>query len=262
MLSRAYIREHTEEVRETLQARGADDVDLEHILELDEEWRELKSKGDTLRHERNEISDKIGELKAEGKEEEAKEAIDRSQQLKEQIQDIENRADTLDKELTERLLRVPQTLHESVPEGADEGDNVERRREGFEDTRQLPASITPHYELGAELEILDEERGAKTTGSGFYFLKGEGAQIEHALIQFMLDLHREQGYSDIFPPIPVNSKSMTGTGQLPKFDEDAYKIEDEDLWLCPTAEVPLTNMYADDILLADELPIKHQAYTP
>ncbi|WP_423750815.1 serine--tRNA ligase [Salinirarus marinus] len=271
MLSRQYLRAHPDEVRESLRARGmADDVDLDRILELDEEWRALKSEGDTLRHERNQVSSKIGDLKAEGKEEAAQEAIERSQKLKSQLAEIESRADELESELESALLELPNVPHESVPVGDDESDNVELRRHGFEDLRDLPAEVTPHYDLGEELDVIDEQRGAKTTGAGFYFLKGEGAMLEHALIQFMLDVHREQGYVDLFPPIPVKSTSMVGTGQLPKFADDAYRIggsetedwDDDDLWLCPTAEVPVTNMYADDILLKEDLPLKHQAYTP
>jgi seryl-tRNA synthetase len=262
MLDRNYIRDNPEEVREGLRERGADDVDLDAILEKDEEWRDLKARGDDLRHERNEVSDRIGELKQAGEHEEADEAIERSQELKAEIEEVEDRAAELDEELEDALLRVPQVPHESVPEGDDEEDNVETRREGFEDLHDLPDEVTPHYELGEELDIIDEARAAKTSGSGYYFLKGEGSQLEHALMQFMMDVHREQGYQEIFPPIPINSESMTGTGQLPKFADDAYKLEDEDLWLCPTAEVPVTNMYRDDILLKDDLPLKHQAYTP
>ncbi len=262
MLDRNYIRDNPEEVREGLRERGADDVDLDAILEKDEEWRELKARGDDLRHERNEVSDRIGELKQAGEHEEADEAIERSQELKAEIEEVEERAAELEDELEDDLLRVPQVPHESVPEGDDEEDNVETRREGFEDLRDLPDEVTPHYDLGEELDIIDEARAAKTTGSGYYFLKGEGSQLEHALLQFMMDVHREQDYQEIFPPIPINSESMTGTGQLPKFDDDAYKLEDEDLWLCPTAEVPVTNMYRDDILLSEDLPLKHQAYTP
>ncbi|WP_158058754.1 serine--tRNA ligase [Halorussus halophilus] len=262
MLDRNYIRQHPEEVREGLQARGTDDVDLDAVLEMDEEWRELKARGDDLRHERNQVSDKIGDLKQAGKHEEADEAIERSGELKAEIEEVETRAEELEDELDEVMLEIPQVPHESVPLGADEDDNVELRTEGFDNLRDLPAEVVPHYDLGEELDIIDEQRAAKTSGSGFYFLKGEGCQLEHALMQFMMDVHREQGYVDIFPPIPINSQSMTGTGQLPKFAEDAYKLEDEDLWLCPTAEVPVTNMYADDILLKDDLPLKHQAYTP
>ncbi|MFB6111624.1 MAG: serine--tRNA ligase [Halobacteriaceae archaeon] len=262
MLSRQFLRDHTEAVREALRLRGATDVDLDTILELDADWRDLKARGDELRHERNQVSDRIGELKQAGREEAAQDAIERSQDLKAEIQEIEAEADDLEAELEEALLRVPQVPHESVPIGEDDTDNVQQRREGFTDHREGLEEVRPHYELGDDLDILDEERAAKTTGSGFFFLKGGGARLEHALIQFMLDVHREQGYVDVVPPIPVSSASMTGTGQLPKFAADAYKIEDEDLWLCPTAEVPLTNMYADDILLDDDLPLKHQAYTP
>ncbi|MFB6195158.1 MAG: serine--tRNA ligase [Haloplanus sp.] len=271
MLSRQYLRENTEEVRRNLEDRGmADDVDLDRLLEIDAEWRSLKSEGDDLRHERNQVSERIGQLKAEGKEDEAQAAIERSQELKERLEEVESRADELESELEARLMEIPNVPHEDVPVGEDESDNVEVRRHGFEDLRALPDEVIPHFDLGADLDVIDEERGAKTTGAGFYFLKGDGARLEHALIQFMMDVHREQGYVDLFPPIPVKSTSMEGTGQLPKFAEDAYRIggaetedyDDDDLWLCPTAEVPVTNMYADDILLSDDLPLKHQAYTP
>ncbi|MFB6270987.1 MAG: serine--tRNA ligase, partial [Halobacterium sp.] len=269
MLSRQYVREHPDEVRDALEKKGVD-ADLDRILEIDEEWRDLKARGDELRHERNQVSSKIGELKQEGKEEEAQEAIERSQELKAELEDIEERADELEAQLERKLLTLPMVPHEDVPVGEDESDNVERRRELFDDLRDLPDEVVPHYDLGEELDILDFERGAKVSGGGFYFSKGEGARLEHALVQFMLDLHREQGYEDVFPPIPVNSKSMEGTGQFPKFVEDAYRIggendadyDDDDLWLLPTAEVPVTNMYRDEILLSDDLPHKLQAYSP
>jgi len=263
MLSRQFVREHPEAVRESLRTRGmTDEVDLDRALAVDEEWRELKARGDTLRQERNEVSRKIGDLKQEGREEEAQEAIERSQSLADEIEEIEGRADELEAELEDALLRLPLPPHESAPVGDDETDNVELRREGFGDLRAVPEDVVPHYDLGEELNLLDFERGAKVSGGGFYFLTGEGARLEHALVQFMLDVHREQGYHDVFPPIPVSSEAMTGTGQLPKFDDDAYAVAEEDLWLCPTAEVPVTNMYADEILLREDLPIKHQAYTP
>ncbi|MFC4358165.1 serine--tRNA ligase [Halobium salinum] len=269
MIPRQFLRENPETVRESLDARGYD-VDLDRLLETDEEWRSLKGRGDELRHERNEVSSEIGQLKAEGKDDEAQAAIDRSSELKAELADLEERAADLESELEDALLELPQIPHESVPEGQDEADNEEVRRVGWEDRRDLPDEVTPHFELGEDLDIIDEARAAKTTGSGFYFLKGEGAMLEHALVQFMLDVHREQEYVDLFPPIPVTSTSMTGTGQLPKFNEDAYRIggaehdeyEDDDLWLCPTAEVPVTNMYRDEIMLKEDLPLKHQAYTP
>jgi len=270
MLSRQFVRENPDRVRESLALRGVEDVDLDEILAIDEQWRELKSRGDDLRHERNQVSSRIGDLKREGKEEEAEEAIERSQELKDELDEIEDRADELEAELEERLLELPNVPQADVPPGEDEQDNEEVRRVGFEDLRELPDDVTPHYDLGEQLDILDFDRGAKVTGGGYYFLKGDGARLEHALIQFMRDVHREQGYREVFPPIPVSSQSMTGTSQLPKFAEDAYRIggrneeeyDDDDLWLCPTAEVPVTNMYRDEILLADDLPLKHQAYTP
>ncbi|GAB7018871.1 serine--tRNA ligase [Halostagnicola bangensis] len=269
MLDRTYLRENPDAVRDALENRGTD-VDFDEILDLDERWRELKARGDELRHERNEISSQIGELKQEGKDGEAEEAIERSQSLKADIEDVESEASELEDELEARMLEIPQVPDESVPVGEDEADNVEHRRWGFDGEHDLPEEVVPHYDLGEELDIIDEARGAKTTGSGFYFLKGDGARLEHALIQFMLDVHREQDYVDIFPPVPVNSQSMRGTGQLPKFADDAYRLsgdneeayDDDDLWLCPTAEVSVTNMYADEILLSDDLPLKHQAYSP
>ncbi|WP_225332782.1 serine--tRNA ligase [Halomicrobium urmianum] len=270
MLSRQFVRENPETVRDAIEAKGVTGVDLDGILEIDEEWRELKAEGDDLRHQRNEVSSQIGEYKREGEEEKAQEAIERSQELKEELQRVEDRADELEAELEERLLEIPNVPHESVPYGEGEADNVERYREGFDDLRVDPDDVIPHYDLGEELDVLDFERGAKVTGGGFQFVKGEGARLEHALIQFMLDVHREQDYVDVFPPIPVNSESMRGTGQLPKFAEDAYRVgdrqeddyDDDDLWLLPTAEVPVTNMYRDEILLDDDLPIKHQAFSP
>jgi len=270
MLSRQFVRENPETVRDAIERKGVTGVDLDEILEIDEEWRELKAEGDGLRQERNEVSSKIGELKQEGKDEEAQEAIDRSQELKDELQDVEARADELETQLEEALLELPNIPHESVPTGEDESDNVERYREGFDDLRDLPEEVVPHYDLGEDLDLLDFERGAKVSGGGYQFVKGEGARLEHALIQFMLDVHREQEYVDVLPPIPVNSDSMEGTGQLPKFAEDAYRVgarqdddyDSDDLWLLPTAEVPVTNMYRDEILLDDDLPVKHQAFSP
>jgi len=270
MLDRTYLRENPDEVRNAVDRKGVDGVDVDEILALDEEWRELKARGDDLRHERNEVSSQIGQLKQEGKEEAAQEAIDRSQELKIELEEVEDRADELADELEQRMLRLPNVPHESVPVGEDESDNVCRYREGFDDLRDLPDEVVPHYELGEELDVFDFERGAKVTGGGFQFVKGAGARLEHALVQFMLDVHREQEYVDVLPPIPVNSESMRGTGQLPKFAEDAYRVgarqddeyDDDDLWLLPTAEVPVTNMYADEILLDDDLPVKHQAFSP
>ena len=271
MIGRQFLRANPDAVKRAIERKGVTtDVDVDEVVEFDEEWRELKARGDTLRHERNEVSSKIGKLKSEGNEEEAQAAIERSQELKAELADIESRADELEQRLEAALVELPQPADEEVPDGDGEADNVQRRVEGFDDRRSLPEEVIPHYDLGEQLDILDFDRGAKVAGGGFYFTKGAGARLEHALIQFMLDVHREQGYTDLFPPIPVNSRAMQGTGQLPKFAEDAYRLggandesyDESDLWLCPTAEVPVTNMYAEEILLDDDLPVKHQAYTP
>ncbi|MFC7074799.1 serine--tRNA ligase [Halovenus rubra] len=270
MLSRQFVRENPDAVRDALELRGQEGVDVDELLNLDEEWREMKSRGDDLRQERNEVSSKVGELKREGKEEAATEAIERSQTIKDELESVESRADELDAELEKKLLEVPNIPQGDVPPGDGEIDNEEVRRSGFEEMRDIPDEISPHYDIGEKLELLDFERGAKVTGGGFYFLKGDAARLEHALVQFMRDVHREQGYREVFPPVPVNSDSMTGTGQLPKFSNDAYRLgnsndddyESDDLWLCPTAEVSVTNMYRDEILLSDDLPLKHQAYSP
>ncbi|WP_299233812.1 serine--tRNA ligase [Natronomonas sp.] len=270
MLSRQFVREHPDDVRRALETKGVD-ADLEWILDIDEEWRELKATGDDLRRRRNEISKEIGELKREGDDDAAQAAIERSSELKAELEDLEARADDLEADLEAALLELPNVPHPDAPVGEDERDNVETERWGFDDRRSLPDPVVPHYDLGEELDILDFERGAKVSGGGFYFAKGEGARLEHALIQFMLELHREEhGYTDVFPPLPINSASMRGTGQFPKFVDDAYRIggandesyDDDDLWLLPTAEVPVTNMYRDEILLDGDLPIKHQAYSP
>ena len=270
MISRRTLREEPETVRAALEQKGVDDVDFDAILAAYEEWRDLKHEGDDLRHQRNEVSRTIGELKQEGKEAEAQAAIEESSELKERLEAVEARADELETELEAGLMRLPMIPHDDVPVGADESENVERRREGFDDLRDLPDEVVPHYDLGEDLEILDFERGAKVSGGGFYFAKGGGAMLEHALVQFFLDVHREQGYRDVFPPLPVKSRSMEGTGQFPKFTEDAYRIEGrndeeygpDDLWLLPTAEVPVTNMHRDEILLDEALPLKYQAYSP
>jgi seryl-tRNA synthetase len=269
MIDRDLLREEPEAVRRAIETKGVD-VDLDRVIELDEQWRELKARGDDLRHERNEVSDRIGELKTAGENAAAEEAIERSRELKAELDDVEQRAEALETELEAAMLRLPNVPKDGVPVGEDETDNVEVRREGFEDLPALPADLTPHYDLGERLEILDFERGAKVSGGGFQFVKGDGARLEMALVQFMLDVHREQGYRDLLPPVPVRSRSMEGAGQFPKFVADAYRVgghndepyDDDDLWLLPTAEVPVTNMYRDEILLAEDLPVKRQAFSP
>lgn len=254
------IREKPTTVKEGLEKRQEDPSIIDEVREVDEKWRNNKQEADAARMKHNEITDEIEELVQQGGNPE--DLIEQASELKDKVEQIEKETDELKERRDKLLLQVPQVPKDNVTLGEDETDNVEIMRDGFDDLRDLPDPVVPHYELGAENNWIDEERARKTTGSGNYFLKGDVAQLEHALIQFMMDIHRTQGYTDIFPPITVRSRSMEGTAQLPKFSNDSYKIEDEDLWLCPTAEVPVTNMYREEIIDAESLPIKHQAYTP
>ncbi|MDY6774884.1 MAG: serine--tRNA ligase [Halobacteria archaeon] len=259
MLDPDYLRENPDEVKEAMERRGSD-ADIDGILERDERWRELKQKGDDLRHERNQTSQRIAELKQEGKDDEAEEAIQRSQELKEEIEEVEEEAERLKEERDEMLLRVPNVPHDSVPVGEDEDDNVEVRRWGWDDRRNHGFEIEPHDVLAEEKGLIDFERASRISGSGFYFMRGKGAKLHHGLVEFMRDLH-DDDYEEVYPPVLVDTDAMKGTGQYPKFIEegDAYGVKDEDLWLIPTAEVPVTNMYKGEYLSADELPIYHQA---
>lgn len=260
MIDIELIREEPEKVREGLERRQEDPDLVGAIREVDEEWRESKQEADTARMRHNEVTDKIEELVQKGGNPD--ELIEEASELKEEVDEMEEKSEQLKERRDELLLKIPQVPKDNVTVGEDEDDNAEIMRNGFEELRELPDSVIPHYELGEDNNWIDEERARKTTGSGNYFLKGDVARLEHALVQFMMDVHRKQGYTDIFPPITVRSHSMEGTAQLPKFSNDSYKIEDEDLWLCPTAEVPVTNMYREEIIDTDSLPIKHQAYTP
>lgn len=254
------IRDEPQKVKEAIQKRGGDPEIVDEIVEVDEVWRDNKRLGDTKRMKHNQVTEKIEE--AVQNDDDPGDLIKKAENLKEEVEDVEKKADESKERRDELLLQVPQIPREDVTIGDDESDNVEISRHGFDNTRNLPKELLPHYEIGPENNWLDEERAAKTTGSGYYFLKGDLARLEHALIDLMMDIHREQGYTEMFPPITVKSSSMEGTAQLPKFDEDSYKLENEDLWLCPTAEVPVTNMYRGEIINTDELPLKHQAYTP
>ena len=182
MLSRQFVRDDPEAVRRALETKGVD-VDLEAVLETDAEWRELKAEGDDLRRRRNEVSSEIGELKREGDEEAAAAAIERSGELKAELEALEKRADELEAELEERLLELPNVPHPEAPVGDDESDNVEARRWGFEDRRELPEEVMPHYDLGEKLDVLDFERAAKVSGGGFYFAKGEAARHLRAALE-------------------------------------------------------------------------------
>jgi seryl-tRNA synthetase len=252
------IREETDRVRRGLAGRNAA-VDLDRILDLDRERRALLSDTDAMKNRRNEASPQIGRMKKEG--------LDTSQlqaeirRLGEQIKANDEKIRAIEETLQSLLLLVPNLPHESVPVGADETANVEIRRWG-----QPPAfdfAPRPHWEIGERLGLLDFGRAAKLSGSGFALFTAAGARLERTLIAMMLDLHtREHGFVEIMPPILATRPTMTGTGQLPKMEEDMYRIEADDLFLIPTSEVQLVNLYRDEMLRGDELPIRVTAHTP
>jgi len=258
MLDLKYIREHKELAQKKMAERGQAG-DLDGLLRLDQERRQLAADLDELKRRRNAASDEIARLKSQQKPAEAllaemKEVSDRIKLMDERIRPLED-------QLQERLLYLPNFLNGSVPAGRDEKDNQEVRRWGSQPSFDYPPRS--HWEIGEKLGILDFERAARVTGARFVFYKGMGARLERALMNFMLDLHtRDHGYEEILPPFIVNRASMTGTGQLPKFEEDLFRLKDEDYFLIPTAEVPLTNFHRDDILDEKRLPIRYAAFTP
>jgi seryl-tRNA synthetase len=258
MLDLKYIREHTDRIRQKMAERGQT-VDLEGLLRADRERRELIVRGDELKQRRNAASDEITRLKQQ------RQSVDtlltEMKQVSERIKQLDEQIRSLDEQLHERLLYLPNLLHDSVPVGKDENENKEIRRWGTQPSLDFPKRS--HWEIGEKLGILDFERAARVTGARFVFYKGLGARLERALLNFMLDLHvREHGYEEILPPVIVNRASMVGTGQLPKFEEDLFRLRDEDYFLIPTAEVPVTNLYRDEILEEDRLPLSYAAYTP
>ncbi len=259
MLDSKFIRDNIDLVKEKLSARGSD-VDLAPFIAIDARRREVLQEIEALRAERNRASEEIAALKKERKEvdparfKEMKEVSGKIKAIEEGLKEIEQETENF-------LLTIPNMPHESVPFGRSEEDNAEVRKWG-----EKPAfSFTPleHFELGERLGILDFERAAKIAGARFSLYKGAGAQLERALINFMLDLHtREHNYTEVLPPFMVNRTTMTGTGQLPKFEEDLFKIDGADYFLIPTAEVPVTNIHQKEILNQEDLPIFYTAYTP
>ena len=231
---------------------------VERLLRLDEERREAITEGDELRARRNEVSKEIGERKRRG--EDAEEMITEMREVAARIDALEARVAEAEDEIEEILLETPNVPYPEVPEGGEEANEIART---WGEPADFDFEPRPHWELGEELGILDLPRGARVAGSGFPVLKGAGARLQRALIDFMLDLHTtEHGYVEVRVPYLVNRESMTGTGQLPKFEEDSYETVTDGLWLIPTAEVPVTNLHRDELLAADELPIRYTAYSP
>lgn len=259
MLDIKRIREDFEGVKEAVERRQKGDFGLEDVRRFDLKRREILAKVEQMKNVQKTKSKQIPVMKKQG--EDTAGLMAEMKELSESIKELDVQVSEAEDKLKEALLNVPNTPHPDVPTGDDDSDNVEMRRWG----EPVEFSFEPkaHWDIGEDLGILDFERAAKIAGARFTVYKGPGARLERAVINFMLDLHtEEQGYTEILPPFMVNRRAMTGTGQLPKFEEDMFYIPQKDFFLIPTAEVPVTNLYDDEILSADELPIYHTAYTP
>ncbi len=254
MIDLQLIRKNPEIVREAINKRH-DDSPLDEIIRMDEEHRRLLQKIEALRARRNEVSREIGRMK-----EKPPQLITEMRQVGDQIKALEEDAARLSEQLTDLLLRLPNIVQDSVPMGEDESGNLASRHWGT--PREFDFEPKPHWELGEALGIIDFERGVKLSGTRFYVLKGLGARLQRALIDFMLDLHvAEHGYLETYPPFMVRQECLIGSGNLPKFADHLYRDAEEDFWFVPTAEVPLTNLYRDEILPPDTMPVYHVAHT-
>ncbi len=255
MLDLKYIREHPDEVKEGLRKLNTT-APIDELLSLDKRWRSLLSEVQELQHKRRVTSKRIGQM-----EEKDPTLIEEMRGVSERIGSLEEGLQEVEEELERLLLEVPNMPHPSVPVGKDESENVLVRQEG--EPREFDFEPLPHWDLGPTLGIIDFERGVKLSGTRFYVLQGLGARLQRALITWMLDLHtKEHGYKEIYPPFVVKEEMMLGSAQLPKFYENLYHDVEDDVWLVPTAEVPLTNLHRQEILEPGSLPIKYVAYTP
>jgi seryl-tRNA synthetase len=258
MLDVKILRAQFEEVKEKLMQRGGDLANIDRFEQLDKERRRLIAEVEELKSKRNDVSQQIAVLKREKKD--AEPLIVQMREVGDRIKQMDEHIRQLEEELNALLLSIPNIPHESVPVGQSEEDNVEVRRWG--EPRSFSFEPKPHWDIADQLGLLDFERAAKVAGSRFVFYKGLGARLERALINFMLDIHLDEfGYEEVLPPYLVNRASMIGTGQLPKFAEDAFHLDSEDYFLIPTAEVPVTNLHRDEILSADDLPLYYAAYS-
>lgn len=263
MLDLKLIRENPDRVQELINRRNGE-YDIQPIIELDRVSRELETRRSQLSAQGNEIGKAIGQKIKGGSDPQGEEIAQlktTGNEIKSQLSELEPQEKELKAQIEALLLELPNLPDESTPVGKNETENVEIKRWGDE---YIPnnANILPHWEIGEKLGILDFKRAVKIAQSRFVNLIGAGAALERALISFMLDTQIEAGYLEVIPPVLVNSDSLKGTSQLPKFAEDSFKCSDDDLWLIPTAEVPVTNLYRDEIIEASELPIRHCAYTP
>ena len=259
MLDLAYIREHPDKVKAAMDVLGATDVPIDRILLLDAERRSLLVEADRLKRERNTVSKAIGKMTDATEREAQKE---RMRQVGDQIAALDKTIAGVESKLYELMLNVPNLPDPGVPIGKDESENPVLRVVGEpKQAKDLGFEPLPHWDLGTRLGILDFERGVKMSGSRFYLLTGLGARLQRALIAWMIDVHIQQGYTEVYPPYLVKRECLVGTGQIPKFTDVQYHDEADDLWMIPTAEVPVTNMYRDEILDGERLPINHVAYS-
>ncbi|MGB2924499.1 MAG: serine--tRNA ligase [Limnothrix sp.] len=264
MLDLKLIRSNPDLVQKRLDTRKAGEYDLQPILDLDAQQRSIEGDRGQLQARSNEIGKAIGQKMKSGADPRSEEITAlkaEGNDVKQQLADLEPKEKELKADIKALLLALPNLPDSSTPVGANETENVEVRRWGNEYIRGSEG-ILPHWEIGEKLGILEFSRAVKVAQSRFVTLIGAGAALERALINFMLDTQIEAGYTEVMPPVLVNSESLTGTGQLPKFSEESFKCADDDLWLTPTAEVPVTNLYRDEVLEAENLPIHHCAYTP
>jgi len=260
MLDLKFMRGHQEELEQALKNRGQE-ISLDEYRGREAERRQLLTRLEELRHERNTRSKEVGALMQAGKRDEAELVKARATSINTSIKNLEDQAEAQDSWVRDFLLNLPNIPHESVPLGASSDDNPVVRTWGEAPRFDFPPKA--HWDIGEDLGILDFERAAKITGARFALLKGAGALMERALINFMLDLHtRKHGYTEVLPPFIVNADSLRGTGQLPKFQKDLFKLEGLNYFLAPTAEVPVTNIHRDEILPAEDLPLYYTAYTP
>ena len=264
MLDLKFIRQNPDTVRRMLKDRRVD-VDLDQLIDADQQWLEAQKNVEDLRQQQNAVSKEIGQLKKNRQD--ASSQIAEMKQVSDQIKQLNEQTQQLKQEVNRILMYLPNLPDQSVPVGADESDNPEIKSWGENPTFDFTPK--PHWDLAAQHDLIDFQRAAKVSGSNFALFTGVGARLERALINFMLDLHiTKHGYTEVSPPFVANRPSMTGTGQLPKFEEDMYRCNqdsdnpDSDLFLIPTAEVPVTNLLADEILDGEQLPIYYTAYTP
>lgn len=258
MLDLKFIRENIKKVNKGLKQRE-EKISLDELLQLDSERRKILVEVEDLKHKRNEASEEIGKLKREGKE--VKELIGEMHRVSERIRELDEKLKELQEKTRSLLLVIPNLPHESVPVGKTPKDN-KVIREGKPRKKKFNFEPREHWEVGESLGILDFSLASRISGTRFALLRGEGARLERALINFMLDLHTKGGYKEVLPPFMVTGESMIGTGQLPKFSIELYKCKDDDLYLIPTGEVPLTNLHKNQILKEKDLPLNYVAYTP